>query len=78
MADFPSSPSAKFTYPSPTRPRPCTSPGPTRSDHRKDHVAPSNSRVDVFSEVDAERNVIDIHEDGVVAEVSADDRRSAQ
>ena len=69
MADFPSSPSAKFTYPSPTRPRPCTSPGPTRSDHGEDQVALADRRVDVFPEVFAERNRIDVHEDGVVAEV---------
>jgi len=46
-------------------------PGPLRSDHGEEHVALADSRVEVYPEVYTERYVIDVHEDGVVAEVSA-------
>ncbi len=45
-------------------------PGPLRSDHGEDHVALADCRIDVFAEVFTERNGIDVHEDGIAAEVS--------
>jgi len=46
-------------------------PGPFCSDHGEEHVAQADSGVDVFPKVYTERYGIDVHKDGVVAEVSA-------
>ena len=45
-------------------------PSPFCSDHGEDHVALPDSRIDVFPEVFTKRYGIDVHEDGIVAEVS--------
>jgi len=44
-------------------------PRPTWSDHGNNHVAPAKSRVDVFPKVVTERYGINVHEDGVAAEM---------
>ncbi len=45
-------------------------PSPFCSNHGKDHVALTDSRVDVFPEIDAERYGIYVKEDSVFAEFS--------
>jgi hypothetical protein len=44
-------------------------PGPVLSDHDEDEVALTDSRVDVFTEVDTEGDVINVPKDGVGTEV---------